>query len=387
MSAPIYLDYAAATPIDEAAKAAVQPFFSNKFYNPSAVYQAARDVRKALESARGMVADVLGCKDQEVIFTAGGSEANNLAVAGIMQQYPGANIVVSSIEHESVLEPANQFQRRVAPVSSKGIIDLTELEKNIDENTVLVSVMYANNEVGTIQPIKEISAIIQKKRLLRSAHSSRPLPLYLHTDACQAANYLDLQVARLGVDLMTLNGGKIYAPKQSGVLYVRSGIDLEPLIRGGGQENSLRSGTENTGSQIAFATMLHKVQSDRKSEAYRLEQIKENIIATLSQNNKSISLNGSTQKRLPNNINILIPNTDGERLLMELDTVGVMVATGSACSASNDQPSHVLLAMGLSAKEASASLRITLGRQTTDADAATAVKKILQTVEKHVKLL
>lgn len=379
---PIYLDYAAATPVDPAAAAVLQPYLTDKFYNASAVYQVGRNVRRDLESARATVADVLGSKDQEIIFTAGGTEANNLAIFGIMKQYPGANIVVSSIEHESVLEPAGQYERRIVPVTNKGIIDLTQLEKLIDENTALVSVMYANNEVGSIQPIKEIAAIINKKRSERTN-----FPLLFHTDACQAANYLDLQITRLGVDLMTLNGGKIYAPKQSGALYVRTGVTLVPLIYGGGQESGLRSGTENIGNHIAFATMLQKVQAHRKSETQRLQQLQDLIIAKLSQKYPQIILNGDRKKRLPNNINILVPGVDGERLLMELDVLGLYVATGSACTASSDEPSHVLRAMGLSVADASASLRITLGRPTTEPEVRVTIDTIVQAVEDHIKLI
>lgn len=378
----IYLDYAAATPVDKAALMAATPYFFDQFYNPSAVYQAARETRRALEAARAGVANVLGAKDQEITFTAGGTEANNIAIHSIMRRFPGKNIVVSSIEHESVLEPASAYERRLAPVTKKGIVDLAKLESLIDEDTVLVSIMYANNEIGTIQPIKDIAELVAKKRTQRSG-----LPLYLHTDACQAANYLDLQVTRLGVDLMTLNGGKIYALKQSGCLYVRVGTELEDFMQGGGQERGVRSGTENVPAQIAFATMLQKVQADRKNESQRLLHLRQLLLATLSQKFPDIALNGDKKKRLPNNLNILVPGADGERLLMELDEAGVMVATGSACTASNDEPSHVLLALGLDQPEANASLRITLGRTTTEDEVETAGERIAEVIAAHSRLL
>lgn len=389
MSTSIYLDFAAATPLDERAFTAMQPYLADKFYNPSAAYQAARDVRRAVEDARALVADVLGAKDQEIIFTAGGTEANNLAIKGIMNQFPDGNIIVSSIEHESVLEPANGYECRIAPVNKKGFIDLIKLEQLIDEKTVLVSVMYANNEIGTIQPIKDIASLIVKKRSERLGQKlqTKNYPLLFHTDACQAANFLDLHVSRLGVDLMTLNGGKIYAAKQSGCLYVRAGIELEPLVRGGGQESSLRSGTENVASIITFATMLQSVQEERKVEALRLKKLTNDLFATLLQNIPRITLNGDSQKRLPNNLNILIPGIDGERLLMELDEAGVIVATGSACTASSDTPSHVLLAIGLKEAEANASLRITLGRTTTQDQIAAAAHIMSSAINAHVSLL
>ncbi len=389
MSTPIYLDFAAATPLDDRALTAMKPYFADKFYNPSAVYQAARNVRSDLEDARARVADVLGAKDQEIFFTAGGTEANNLAIEGIMRQFPDGNIVVSSIEHESVLEPANRYECRIAPVTKKGFVDLGKLEQLIDEKTVLVSVMYANNEIGTIQQIKDTASLIAKKRSQRANYSphTNHYPLILHTDACQAANFLDLHVSRLGVDLMTLNGGKIYAAKQSGCLYVRAGVELEPLVRGGGQESSIRSGTENVASIMAFATMLQNVQAERKEESMRIKKLSDSMFATLSQNIPNLTLNGDSKKRLPNNLNILIPGIDGERLLMELDEACVMVATGSACTASSDAPSHVLLAIGLQEAEANASLRITLGRTTTQDQITVAAHIISSTINAHASLL
>lgn len=382
----IYFDYAAATPVDLAAFKAAQVYFSDNFYNPSAVYESARSVRKKLEASRATVASVLGAKDQEILFTAGGTEANNIAVHGIMQSFPGGNIVVSSIEHESVLEPVKQYEHKIVKTNPTGIIDLEDLARCIDDKTVLVSVMYANNEIGTIQPLKEVSALIQSIRKNRT-RAGNSMPLYLHTDACQAANYLDLQVTRLGVDLMTLNGGKIYAMKQSGCLYISAGVKVKPFVLGGGQESGLRSGTENVPAQIAFATMLQNVQLERKQEARRLQTLSNKLFAKLSQNLKDLEINGETKKRLPNNLNIMLPGVDGERLLMELDEVGLMVATGSACTASNDDPSHVLLAIGRTPEEASASIRISLGRHTTEQQILEAADRIITAVRAHTKLV
>lgn len=383
----LYLDYAAATPVDAAAMTAMQPYIGEYFYNPSAVYQAAREVRQAVETARATVAGVLGAKDQEIVFTAGGTEANNIAIHGVMSQFPNGHIVVSAIEHESILEPVKQYPHTVVPVRANGMIDLEALEAAITEKTVLVSVMYANNEIGTIQPIKEISQIIVTKRAHPSRLAPNALPLYLHTDAAQAANYLDLQVTRLGVDLMTINGGKIYSLKQSGALYVRARTQIAPFISGGGQERNIRSGTENVAALISFATMLQKVQLDRHEESHRLQKIRNSLFAILSQNFPDISLNGDMKKRLPNNLNITIPGVDGERLIMELDEQGVMAATGSACTASNDEPSHVLLALGMSPADASASLRLTLGRPTTEQDGIMAAEIITKVLRAHTRLV
>jgi len=385
MKHSIYLDYAAATPVDIIAKKAMEPYLTDVFYNPSAIYQPARDVRKAVECARATIASVLGSKDQEIIFTAGGTEANNLAVHGIMRRFPQGNIVVSGIEHESVLIPAKNYDCKIAKVKQNGIIDLNNLKELIDDNTVLVSVMYANNEVGTIQPIKEIASFIAEQRIMRAqkAANSNPLPIYLHTDACQASNYLDLHVSRLCVDLMTVNGGKIYAPKQSGALYINKSVELLPLIEGGGQELNLRSGTENVASIIAFATMLQKVQNERKVESQRIKSLSNTLFARLSQNIPAIIMNGDVKRRLPNNINFCIPNTDGELLTMQLDHAGLMAATGSACAASNDEPSHVLMAMGLGTDRANSSLRITLGRQTTEDDVHAAAEILTEVLSKY----
>lgn len=381
MSDAIYLDYAAATPVDSAAIQAAQPFLQSEFYNPSAVYQAARHVREAVEAARATVADVLGCRDQEVYFTAGGTEANNLAITGVMSQYPEANCIVSAIEHESVLEPAEQYNRKLTPVTKQGLLDLQQIESLIDGNTALISVMYANNEIGTVQPIKQLTELVNAVRIQRLADGNT-LPLYMHADSCQAANYLDLHVSRLGVDMMTLNGGKIYGFKQSGCLYVSRDVRLAPLVRGGGQEAGLRSGTENPAALTAFATMLQKVQRERKGESERLQALRNALSATLSQKIPGITINGSMKHRLPNNLNLTFSGIDGERLVMQLDEFDVQTATGSACSASSDEPSHVLMALGLSPGEASASLRLTLGRQTTGAE----IEKAAQIIERAVQL-
>lgn len=370
MKSPIYLDYAAATPVDLAVLAAMQPYFAERFYNPSAHYLDAQTVKKDLEQARSKVTAVLGARPPEIIFTAGATEANNLAIAGIMHQYPKANLVVSAIEHESVLQPARHYDVRLAPVGSDGLVDVLALEKLIDDQTVLVSIMYANNEVGTVQPLKKIAALLNQKRRGRTAD----LPLLLHTDAAQAANYLDLHVARLGVDMLSINGGKIYGPKQSGALYVNRRARLAPIIVGGGQEQGLRAGTENVAGIIGFAAALLQAQSLQAKEVKRLQTLQKLFLDLLKATVPGIVVNGSLRQRLPNNVHVTIPGTDNERLLIQLDEAGIVAAAGSACSAANTEPSHVLAAMGLGDAAARASLRFTIGRATTAAD-------IVQTVQ------
>lgn len=364
MSDSIYLDYAAATPMDNSVREAMEPYFTQKYYNPSAGYLAAKEVHQDLEKARANVAHWLGAKPSEIVFVAGGTEANNLAIHGLMSRLPDANVVASAIEHESVLEPAGKYDSRIATVGDDGRIDLEKLKATIDNQTVLVSIMYANNEIGTVQPIKDIARLISEERDNRRKAGNKT-PIYLHTDACQAGNYLDLHVSRLGVDLMTINGGKIYGPKQSAVLYVKAGVDLQPIITGGGQERNLRSGTENIAAAVGFARALDLVQTDRHDEAARLQKIQAESLALIAQKLPSALVNGSTRFRLPNNIHLTLPGQDNERLLIQLDEAGIMAAAGSACSASDEDPSHVLRAIGLSDEDAQASIRLTMGRQTT----------------------
>jgi cysteine desulfurase len=304
-----------------------------------------------------------------------------------MEQFPQGNVVISAVEHDAVTVPAKQFEHKICAVQSSGRIDVEALRSLIDDKTVLVSVMYANNEIGTIQPIHDIAKIIKKILIERkikasSSNNFKALPIYLHTDACQAANYLPLLTNTLGVDLMTLNGGKIYGPKQSGILYVRTGLVLSPQILGGGQERSFRSGTENVAGIVGFAASLKEAGLMRSTESDRLRQLSGLFINKLAKKVPNTIVNGSIKHRLPNNIHITVPGCDNERLMMELDERGLMVATGSACSASSDEPSHVLKAIGLSDAHAYSSLRITFGRQTTEAEVRQLVNNLSDIVAK-----
>lgn len=375
MNDTIYLDYAAATPMDPQVLAAMQPYFSERFFNPSATYLAAQSVHKDLEAARAKVGFWLGARHNEIVFTAGTTEANNLVINGVMRQFPEATILVSAIEHESILAPAHQYNCREVPVTSAGLITVDALEKGIDDQTVLISVMYANNEVGTVQPLHHFGQLVAKVRADRRKRGVE-LPLYLHTDAAQAANYLDLHVSRLGVDFLTLNGGKMYGPKQCGVLYANSKVHLQPQILGGGQERGLRSGTENVASAIGASVALDLVQARRHDEVQRLQKLQDLFYNLLEKQIPTAVINGSKDVRLPNNVHITIPGEDNERLLMALDEAGIMCAAGSACSASNEEPSHVLRAMGISEADAQSSLRFTMGQNTSE----NAVQKTVQTL-------
>lgn len=361
----IYFDYAAATAVDERVIAAMEPFWAREFFNPSATYAPARRVSDELETARANVAHWLGARPTEVIFTAGGTEANNLAIHGVLQAFPGSNVVVSAIEHESVLAPARAYDCREATVLADGMVDLLTLRAIIDERTVLVSIMYANNEVGTIEPLTEVSSLLQELRATRRKQGNKR-PLYFHTDAAQAANYLDLHVSRLGVDMMTLNGGKIYGPKQSGVLYTSSHVQLQPQLLGGGQERGLRNGTENVAQNVGLSVALDIAQTMRRDETTRLQALQRYFFKQLEERFPGVIINGSRTKRLPNNVHLTLPGQDNERLLIQLDEAGILAAAGSACSASDEEPSHVLKALGVNDRDAQASLRFTMGQATTE---------------------
>lgn len=366
MTRPIYLDHAATTPLDESVLQVMMPYFTEQSYNPSAQYEAARQVKKDISAARTTIASYFGARPSENVFTAGGTEANNIAIHGIMQRFPDAHIAVASVEHDSVLLPARNYNHTEIMVAVDGTITPEATVKAITADTVLVSVQYANNEVGTIQPIKDIAQAIEVVRAERRA-SGNTTPLYFHTDACQVPAYLDIHVSRLGVDLMTINGSKLYGPKQIGCLFVKSGIVLEPLTQGGGQERGLRSGTENVPAIIGLAAALKLAQENRHKETERLSGIQKHFMKQVSEL-PGVVVNGSQKNRLANNIHVTIAGRDNETLMMQLDDLGVQCAVGSACSASNDEPSHVLMAMGLSRADAQSSLRFTMGRSTTQED-------------------
>lgn len=358
----IYLDYAAATPVDKGVLKAMEPYFTGKFYNPSATYLAARVVRQDLERARADIAECLGAKPAEVIFTAGATEANNLAIKGVMSRFPDSEILVSAIEHESVLEPAKLFKHRIIPVTREGVVDVGKLEKMIGPRTALVSVGLVNNEIGTIQPLSQVAKILNQSSIL------------LHTDAAQAPNYLDVHVSRLGADLLVINGGKIYGPKQSGALYAKAGTKLSPQIVGGGQEFNLRSGTENVAGAIGLATALKLCQQKRKNEVERVGNLRRLFIRELQKSIPSAVINGSPKTYAPHILSVTFPGQDNERLMMQLDEAGAEVATGSACSAADIEPSHVLQAIRLADDAARSTLRFSLGRQTAEADINRVVK-------------
>lgn len=382
MSDSIYLDHAAATPLDSEVLAQMQPFLTTEFYNPSATYLAAKKVRTHLDDARARVAKVLAVRPREIVFTAGATEANNMAIKGVMnyfiEKFPGSKILVSAIEHDSVLKTVSQYNHAVIPVDKLGRVNQTELKNLITDDVVLVSIMYANNEIGTIQKLSDIAKIIDQARIERAAAGNK-LPIYLHTDAAQAPNLMPVVASNLGVDLMSLNGGKIYGPKQSGALFIATGTQISSVIQGGGQEFGMRSGTENVAGIVGFSYALERAASLRAKEAERLADLQDIFISQLASKVPKAVVT-APGAGLYNLVHITIAGTDNERLMMELDEAGIQCAVGSACSASSDQPSHVLQAIGLSEELAQTSLRFTMGRSTTKQD----IEKTVDTLAKLV---
>ena len=391
----IYLDHAATTPTRPEVIKAMAPFWSDKFGNPSALYKLGLEAKSATDTARSNVASVLFCRPEEVVFTAGGSESINLAILGSARNYrknykTGGHIITSTIEHHAVLHTIGVLKKEgftvtKISVDTMGVFNVAEVRKAIRPDTFLVSLMYANNEIGTIEPIAEIAkliATVNTSRLptsprLRRAGKSHSSRLLFHTDACQAAGFLDLNVNKLHVDMLSLNGSKIYGPKQTGCLYVRKGTKLEPLIYGGGQEKDLRSGTENVPGIVGFAKALVLAQQSREKESKKQALLRDYFITRLQKAIPSLKLNGpmptttkhnSNIRRLPNNINISFAGVDGEALVLYLDANNICASTGSACTSSSTDPSHVLEAIGLELKFIKGSIRFTLGNSTTKAD-------------------
>lgn len=377
----IYLDYAAATPVDPEVLRVMMPFWRGQFYNPSSIYLAARDARLALEQARWEVAQILGAKAGEVIFVSGATEANNLAIQGVMRLQQEAEVVLSAIEHDSVLAPAKLFAHKQVAVSKQGLVKVEAVKKAISNKTALVSVGFVNNEIGSVQPIRQLAALVAEINQIRQKRGHK-LPLYLHTDASQATEFFDLHTNRLKVDLMTVSGSKIYGPRGSGVLYVRAGTKLQPVLLGGGQESGLRSGTENIANVVGLAAALSKAQSQRAAHAKNILKLHGLFVAQLKASIPSAIVNGAPDAQAPHIIHLTIPGVDNELLAMELDEKGIEVGLGSACRASDGSPSRVLSAIGLDKRLSQSSLRLSLGRPTKQADISRTVRILSNLVNK-----
>lgn len=367
----MYLDNAGATPMSPEAEAAMKPFFARVFGNPSSLHVQGRKAKQALESFRKSAAHLISALPEEVVFTAGGTESCNLAILGAAQalEKKKAHFITTAIEHPAVLEPFLKLEKLGHVVTylkpdKEGFISAAQAGRAIRPDTVLVSVMYANNEIGSIQPIAEIGSLLYKVNMQRQKQGLRKI--YFYTDACQAG-MLDLSVKNLGVDLMTVNGGKMRGPKQSGLLYVKNGTRLLPQTLGGGQERGLRSGTENVAAAAGFAKAFEQVQAKRQVVCKNVASLRNQLGKLLIQKIPGLVLNGpglDSPFRLPNNLNFTVPKVEGESLLIYLDAAGISVSTGSACSTNSSKPSHVLKAIGLSEDLIRNNIRITLGVNT-----------------------
>lgn len=391
----VYLDHAATTYLDQRVKEAMEPYWGTEFGNPSSLYRAGRKAKEALDNARQTVARFLNCRPEEIIFTGGGTEAINLAIFGIAHFYSNilknvgmsrGHLVTSKIEHHAVLHSMQAlgkegFDVTYLDVDEYGMVKPEDVKKALRPDTILVSIMYANNEIGTIEPIAEIGKIVRQVREERKA-SNNQTPIFFHTDACQAAGALDINVEKLGVDLLAINGSKIYGPKGVGCLYVRRGVRLQPLIYGGGQENNLRSGTENVPGIAGLAKALELAQAEREKENARLSELRDYLIQRILKEIPKTVLNGHAADRLPNNVNISVLDIEGEAMILYLDAKGIYISTGSACTSTTLDPSHVILALGRPYEYAHGSLRFTLGRRTTKEDLDYVMEVLPAVVEK-----
>ncbi len=372
----VYLDHAATTPTDPAVLDSMLPYFTTLFGNASSVYTLGRRSLEALDAAHASVAHALGCRPTEIVFTGGGSEADNLAIKGIAHatRRRGNHIVTTAIEHHAVLHTCQQLEREgysvtYLPVDEFGRVDPAVVEQALTDETALVTIMYANNEVGAIQPIAEIGRICRARRVP------------FHCDAVQAAGLLDLDVNALNVDLLSLSAHKFYGPKGVGVLYVRQGTRLQPQILGGSQERSRRAGTENVAGIVGAAEALRRAREIRQAEIERLRTLRDRLIDGVLRILNS-RLTGHPAQRLPNSASFAFAGVEGESLLLNLDLLNIAASSGSACTSASIEPSHVLTAIGLSAQEARGHLRLTLGRSNTEADIDYVLEHLPRVVER-----
>jgi len=373
----IYLDYAATTPTDPEVIKAMEPFFFEKFGNPSSMHSFGQETKKYIEEARGILASFLGAKDSEIVFTSGGTESDNHAIIGVaMANIDKKNhIVASSIEHHAVLDPlkfleSQGFKITLLKVDKYGLVDPKELEKAITDKTVLVSVMQANNEIGTIEPIKELSKVVKNKGV------------YFHTDSVQTVGHIPVNVDDLGVDLLSLSAHKFYGPKGVGALYIRKGTRINRFLHGGDQENRRRASTYNTPGIVGLGKAIELCSKNMDNEIKEQTKLRDKLIKGIQDNIPEVYLNGHPTKRLPNNVNFSVEFIEGEGMLLNLDFEGIAVSSGSACTSDSLEPSHVLLSCGLDHVLAHGSLRFTLGRWTTSEEIDSVIKTLPGIVDK-----
>ena len=373
----IFMDHGGTSRTDPEVIEAMLPYFSEKYGNPSSLHSFGREAKEALEKSRETIAKVINANPEEVFFTSGGTESNNWVLKGIAfaNKDKGIHIIVSKIEHPCIIKTCewlekNGFEVTYLPVDKYGLVKLEELEKAITDKTILVSIMYANNEIGTIEPIEEIGKLCREKGV------------YFHTDAVQAIGKIPVNVEKLNVDLLTFLSHKIHGPKGVGALYVRKGVKIDPLIHGGGQENGRRSGTENVSGIVGFAKAVEMSQESLRKDIPRIQNMRDRLIKEVLKIENSY-LNGHPTKRLPHNAHFMFDFIEGESLILRLDAKGIALSTGSACSSVKLEPSHVLLAIGQSPEQAHGSLRLTLGKWNTDSD----IDYVLKVLPEEIKAL
>ncbi len=374
----VYLDHSATTPVDPEVAALMMTYYTEKYGNPSSVHSFGREAKQALEQARSQVAELIGATPQEVTFTSGGTEADNLAILGTAEAFrkKGKHIITSCIEHHAVLETCeylgkNGFDLTVIPVNEEGILLVEDVKKAIRPDTILISVMHANNEVGSIQPIAEIGKLAKEHGIT------------FHVDAVQSLGKIPINVVEMNVDLLTISSHKIYGPKGVGALYIRKGVRIVPLVHGGGQEKRRRSGTENTPGIIGFGKACVLAGQRMADDAKHQTQLRDKLMNGILERIEYVKVNGPLgEKRLPNNVNVSIRYVEGESLLLSLDMLGIAASSGSACTSGSLDPSHVLLAMGLIHEIAHGSLRFSLGRQNTEEEIDYLLEQLPKIVER-----
>lgn len=367
MQKRIYLDYAAATPINSEAKKAMEEFYDKNFGNASALYEEGRKAKKALDNARLSISKNINAKPDEIIFTSGGTESNNLAIFGAYGRRNSGHVITSVFEHKSVLEPIKELGRNGAfvtylKVSRDGFVNPDELKKELRQDTLLVSVMYVNNEIGTIQNIHEMSRVIKEHREKNNSE------IIFHTDACQAPAYLEMNMDLLGVDLASFSGAKIYGPKGTGFLYKRRGVKLNSQILGGSQEMGCRAGTEAVGQIVGMARALEVTVLKREKESLRLEELRNYFHEEIIKKILRAEINGSMEKRIPANLSVSFPGTNSEKLILALDNKGIAVSSGSACDSKLDELPHVISSLGKGKEICESVIRFSLGVDTTKED-------------------
>jgi cysteine desulfurase len=377
----IYMDHSATSPVDPEVFEAMKPYFTNSFGNASTLYSLGREAKNAMESARQEVASIIGAEPKEIIFTSGGTESDNIALLGTARKLKnkGKHIITSDIEHPAVDETCKYLEKNgytvtYLPVYEEGIVRVKDLEDAITDETILITIMHANNEIGTIQPIAEIGKIANERGI------------YFHTDAVQTVGKIPVNVKEMNVDMLSLSSHKLYGPKGIGALYIKKGVRIEPIMYGGGHERGFRPGTENVPGIVGLGKACSIASQNLEDNARKLTTLRDKLIDTVLDENKDSYLNGHRTKRLPNNANFRFDAIEGESLILHLDSKGIAASTGSACSSTKLEASHVLLAIGLEKEEAHGSLRISLGTENTEENIEYAITAIKEVVEKLRKM-